>query len=99
MFVAALWFVNLVNFMDGIDLMTVADLICYGWTWPLRRDGRASLAALPSRLLRDKAHLKFVASQAETDRRALDPRALYTSAAFFGRIAPPGRRARLGQHA
>ncbi len=45
MFVAVLWFVNLVNFMDGIDLMTVAEVVpvtvalaLFGLTGALPRD-------------------------------------------------------------
>ena len=50
---AALWFVNLVNFMDGIDWMTVAEtipvaggLVAIGWLGALPSDGVVAALAL-----------------------------------------------------
>jgi UDP-N-acetylmuramyl pentapeptide phosphotransferase/UDP-N-acetylglucosamine-1-phosphate transferase len=53
LFVAGLWFVNLVNFMDGLDLMTVAEivpvtgaLVLLGWLAELPMPATVAAAAL-----------------------------------------------------
>ena len=53
LFVAGLWFVNLVNFMDGLDLMTVAEivpvtgaLVLLGWLGELPAPTTVAAAAL-----------------------------------------------------
>jgi UDP-N-acetylmuramyl pentapeptide phosphotransferase/UDP-N-acetylglucosamine-1-phosphate transferase len=53
LFVAGLWFVNLVNFMDGLDLMTVAEivpvtgaLVLLGWLAELPIPATVAAAAL-----------------------------------------------------
>jgi len=58
LFVGALWFVNLVNFMDGIDWMTVAEivpisaaLVALGCLGALSRDGIAVALALGGAML------------------------------------------------
>jgi UDP-N-acetylmuramyl pentapeptide phosphotransferase/UDP-N-acetylglucosamine-1-phosphate transferase len=58
LFVAGLWFVNLVNFMDGIDWMTVAEivpicgaLVALGCLGALGRDGIAVALALGGAML------------------------------------------------
>jgi UDP-N-acetylmuramyl pentapeptide phosphotransferase/UDP-N-acetylglucosamine-1-phosphate transferase len=58
LFVAGLWFVNLVNFMDGIDWMTVAEivpicgaLVALGCLGALARDGIAVALALGGAML------------------------------------------------
>ncbi len=58
LFVGGLWFVNLVNFMDGIDWMTVAEivpisaaLVALGCLGALSRDGIAAALALGGAML------------------------------------------------
>jgi UDP-N-acetylmuramyl pentapeptide phosphotransferase/UDP-N-acetylglucosamine-1-phosphate transferase len=58
LFVGGLWFVNLVNFMDGIDWMTVAEIVpisgalaALGCIGALSRDGIAAALALGGAML------------------------------------------------
>lgn len=58
LFVAVLWFVNLVNFMDGIDWMTVAEVVpitaalaLYGWLGALPSDAAFVAVALCGAML------------------------------------------------